>query len=107
MMRNLDKKFLALLVIILTVLALVLTKGKWLVRGGDSSYKSVLLTNKMSYFGKIKNTGADFVTLSDVFYLRLKPVSTGQNVTPSAAGFELVKLGNEIYGPEDTMTINR
>jgi hypothetical protein len=108
-MGNFDKKFLALLVIVLLVSALVLTKGWWPRRGGDSSYKSVLLTNKMSYFGKIKNTGADFVTLRDVFYLRLKPAATGSgSANPAtAASFELVKLGSEIYGPEDSITLNR
>ena len=106
-MRNFNKKFLALPVIILAVLGLVWIKGWWPGRGGDSSYKSVLLTNKMSYFGKIKNTGADFVTLTDVFYLRAKPAGSEQRAAPTTAGFELIKLGIEIYGPEDSMAINR
>lgn len=108
-MRSVDKKFLALLVITLTVLGLVLTKGWWLRRGGDSSYKSVLLTNKMSYFGKIKSMGVDFVILTDVFYLRLRPAGAGSgSVNPAtAASFELAKLGSEIYGPEDSITLNR
>lgn len=107
-MRGIDKKFLALLAIVLLVSALVLAKGWWLGRGGDSSYKSVLLTNKMSYFGKIKNTGADFVTLRDVFYLRLKPATGSGSANPAtASSFELVKLGSEIYGPEDSITLNR
>ena|SRR3989338_531277 len=107
MMARLDKRFLVLLVIILPVLALVLIKVWRPGRGADSSYKSVLLTNKTSYFGKIKNAGADFVTLTDVFYLRLKPAGSGQSVAPTGAGFELAKLGSEIYGPEDAMTVNR
>ncbi len=102
-MRNFDKKFLALLVVILTVSALFLTKGWWRGRGENSSYKSVLLTNKAAYFGKVKNSNADFVTLSDVFYLRLSP----SGAETAGGGLELAKLGSEIFGPEDTMAINR
>lgn len=108
-MKNLNKKFLVLLVIVLLVSALASTKDWWPGRGGDSSYKSVLLTNKASYFGKTKNTSADFVILTDVFYLRLKPASTGSgSANPAAAAeFELAKLGSEIYGPEDSIILNR
>ena len=80
-----------------------------LLGGGTGSYKAVALTNGMSYFGKIKNQNDNFITLTDVFYLRVKASNDPKVATLPASqrNLELVKLGSEIYGPEDAITLNR
>lgn len=80
-----------------------------LLGGGTGSYKAVALTNGMSYFGKVKNQNDNFITLTDVFYLRVKASNDPKVATLPASqrDLELIKLGNEIYGPQDEITLNR
>ena len=62
------------------------------------TYQAVFLDNNQIYFGHLKNTGSDFVTLSDVYYVKVNEGGAGQ----------LVKLGmGEPHGPKDEMIINQ
>lgn len=72
-----------------------------------ASYKAVFLTNGTSFFGRIKKMDANFITLEDVFYLRTKTAPVQATAAASQNQLELVKLGDEIYGPEDVMLLNR
>jgi len=63
-------------------------------------FQAVLLTNGQSFFGKLSHRGGDFYDLRDVYYL----ATTGSG---RSARQTLVKLGNEIQGPEDLIVINR
>lgn len=97
-----------------------------------SSYVAVFLSNKQVYFGRLNHPESDFPTLSDVFYLRVtqtlapgtagsaEDVSVVKNnkdakdkiATPAASQqlknqLTLIKLGNEIHGPTDSIRINR
>lgn len=99
-----------------------------------SGYVAVFLSNKQVYFGKLNNAESAFPTLTDVFYLRvtqtLAPgtagsaqdvsvVKTGKDAkdktaTPAATATQqlknqltLIKLGEEIHGPTDSIRINR
>lgn len=77
------------------------------VRGFSGSYQSATLANGTIYFGQIKRINKSYLVLEDVFYLRtVVPAKGGQTVS-SDNQFELVKLGNELHGPRDRMTINR
>ncbi len=73
-----------------------------------TKYQAVFLTNGQVYFGKIQNPGADYVELNDVFYLEAKENTSIQSAgNSSESDLRLIKLGNEIHGPEDQMLINR
>jgi len=61
-----------------------------------STYQSVFLSNSQTYFGKITKITDSQITLEDIYYLK----SDSPNV-------ELVKLGNELHGPQDKMYIER
>lgn len=71
-------------------------------------YQAVFLSNNQVYFGKISNVNADYVDLTDIYYLQVQ-----QSVQPSDGKSEtnpqvsLAKLGSELHGPEDRMRINR
>lgn len=77
------------------------------------AYWAVFLNNGQTYFGKLDpdNLNGNFITLSEVHYLE----KAAETTTPAAktapqpekSGYSLVRLGNELHGPLDTMIINR
>lgn len=64
-------------------------------------WQAVFLTNNQVYFGKLSNHDSSYVTLTDVYYLR-----TASDLTLSGgSSLNLIKLGGELHGPEDSMYI--
>ncbi len=66
-------------------------------------WQAVFLDNGQVYFGKLKNHNATYVTLSDVFYLRYATDLTDAG----EKNLNLVKLGGELHGPEDTLFVRK
>lgn len=60
-------------------------------------YSAVFLTNGQIYFGKYDESTS---ILTKIYYMQA--VQTEQGQVP-----QLVKLGNELHGPEDEMHINK
>lgn len=85
-------------------------KGFWQSAIKPNQYQAVFLTNGQVYFGKIRAINSGYVNLTNIYYLQAQ-----QAVQPQASGsipqnqpnLSLVKLGNEIHGPEDSMYIER
>jgi|JI8StandDraft_1071087.scaffolds.fasta_scaffold11765_3 hypothetical protein len=72
-----------------------------------NSYQAVFLTNGQVYFGKLVSTRGSY-KLTDVYYLQSKQPVQSQGADAGAEGdMALIKLGNELHGPEDWMLINR
>jgi len=75
---------------------------------GSEGYHAVFLSNKLTYFSKIEESGDGYLKLSDIYYLRvqqqIQPIDPNQQGQPEIT---LIKLGGEIHGPEDTMYVNR
>jgi len=76
-----------------------------------SKYQAVFLTNGQVYFGKVTDANTQTLVLENIYYLRSAgnlQISEDKNstTTPATDNFSLVKLGNEIHGPEDKMSIN-
>jgi hypothetical protein len=111
------KKRTGLILTVVGVLTAVLFIGSivWLVSQGGrtaidkSRYQAIWLTNGQYYFGKLQMLNRDYVRLTDVFYLQDKTAGTNdetkQNTTENQNNLELVKLGNELHGPEDEMIV--
>lgn len=84
----------------------------------ESEYTAVFLTNKQVYFGVLEGYETEPV-LKDVYYLRTQPRlqestspegNTGVQEETNVAGVSdmtLIKLGNELHGPTDSIQINR
>jgi hypothetical protein len=86
-----------------------------------SGYQAVFLTNGQVYFGKVSNPNDQYVKLTSIFYLQTSggsssstnqsdstAASTANSTDPNAqTQLSLVKLGNELHGPADSMSINR
>lgn len=78
----------------------------------SSKYQAVFLSNGQTYFGKVNNPEAVYVSLSDVYYLvQSQPLqsqsdSQNNNQDQSKPEYTLVKLGKELHGPT-SMSINK
>lgn len=73
-----------------------------------NQFQAVFLTNGQVYFGKLANLGHRYVTISDVYYLQVQQNSSLQgasSATTPSSQVSLVKLGNELHGPEDKMYV--
>jgi hypothetical protein len=119
--------------ILLGVLVLlILLVGGWIVmaqpRFDKDAYHAIFLANNQVYFGKIQKGAGPYLELTDIYYLQvrqqLQPIEgeapaegeategeeenakVTEPATPQSR-FTLVKLGNEIHGPVDKMTIHR
>lgn len=108
--------------IIATVVALVvvLAAAAWFMFGrtstasviDNSKYQAVFFTNGQVYFGKLSAVNGEYMRLTNVYYLQNKAESS-EDASPQSASsqdssdVELIKLGNEIHGPEDEMLISK
>jgi hypothetical protein len=82
------------------------TKG---YQGIDSSrYQAIFLTNGQVYFGKLSDNGTDLVDLNDIWYLQVQQGTQSAEALKNATEqgqVSLAKLGNELHGPDDEMSI--
>lgn len=110
--------------IIIAAIVVVLAAGGWsgwsYLRGGapaidGGKYQAVFFTNGQVYFGKLHPINSNYLKLTDIYYLQTQSTGTSgsDSSNPQKASssdqnnVQLVKLGNEIHGPEDEMVIAR
>ena len=108
-------KWLIAAIIVLAVLA-----GGWFAwqklsvdNGIDSGkYQAVFFTNGQVYFGKLTVLNDGHLKLTNVFYVqsqddtKTEKAAEGE-VAANQNNMQLIKMGNEVHGPEDAMIINR
>jgi len=74
-----------------------------------AGWQAVFLSNGQVYFGRITSESERKLVLEEIYYLQvtqqIQPTPEGQE-TQAQQNLSLVKLGNELHGPEDTMRIN-
>ncbi len=74
-------------------------------------YQAVFFTNGQVYFGKLQTLNGDYMKLTDIYYLQTKAAASSDSVqaasTSTATDVQLIKLGNEIHGPDDEMIISK
>ncbi len=94
------------------LLAVLIWGGYALFANKDAEYKpqgrqAVFLTNGQVYFGVVQAKSDQEVILTDIYYLQSdRGVNTGANLE-TQQDIKLIKLGNELHGPEDYMELNR
>ena len=79
-------------------------------------YQAVFLTNGQVYFGKLQNAEGDYLKLTNIYYLQvdssIQAGATQEEQAQAAAAaandsnVQLIKLGNELHGPQDEMQIS-
>lgn len=121
--KSLFKRLLWPLAIVIIVI--VLSVGGWFAwsntRGAatnaidTSKYQAVFFTNGQVYFGKLQLAGGDYMKLTDIYYLQNNQQSATegedannpQQASTDQNNVQLIKLGDEIHGPEDEMMISK
>ena len=76
----------------------------------SAKYQAVFLSSGQVYFGKLTAVDSQYLKLSGVFYIQSQQDAASdedQITTQESTGMQLIKLGEEVHGPEDTMVINR
>lgn len=94
------------------VFAVVSTKGFGLLNKStsNSGWQAVFVDNGQVYFGHLSGQTGQFATLTDIYYLQVDQqtdLQKGKDTTAAQPKITLIKLGNELHGPQDKMTINR
>ena len=98
-------------IIILLIVAGIVWAITQLNRTGVDStkYQGVFLTNGELYIGKFKPLNGKFIELTDVYYLKsatdANAESAQQQTDLNKDNVQLIKFGDEVHGPEDTMII--
>lgn len=117
--KQTNKKWLIIGVVAVIVIALAV--GGWLLlqnkkgstTGIDSGkYQAVFFTNGQTYFGKLSHVDDSYLKLTDIFYLQSQNQPEGDANNPQSeekaqSNVTLIKLGDEIHGPEDEMMIEK
>lgn len=79
-----------------------------------SKYQAVFFTNGQVYFGKLQDFNTQYLKLTDIYYLQTESTTSNtttsnssnpQQTTTNDNNVQLIKLGDEIHGPEDEMVI--
>lgn len=68
-----------------------------------SSYQVVYLTNGQAYFGKLQNTGGEYLVMKDPY--TAQSVAAKQGETQTGATTTLLKVSQQVYGPQDSIAI--
>lgn len=111
-------RLLSIAIVVIVVILLGLVFGSRFDRSVETipgEYQAVFLTNGQVYFGQIMKETSRYTILTDIYYLQMQQGLQSQQLT--ADGEEvateqepqltLIKLGNELHGPSDQMTISR
>lgn len=102
-----------LLVVLLIAAGIFLWSNKSGGMAIDSSkYQAVFFTNGQVYFGKLHAGKDGYMRLTDIFYLQSQQTTPENSGNPQATStdqnnVQLIKLGDEIHGPEDEMIISK
>jgi hypothetical protein len=77
-----------------------------------SKYQAVFFTNGQVYFGKLKPFNNEYMQLTDIYYLQTQTSEKTDSKNPQQTStdqndVQLIKLGDEIHGPEDKMTLSK
>jgi len=114
------RKRVALPIIAIIVLGIVIIAGIFAFTGNksgglaidSSKYQAVFFTNGQVYFGKLQAFNDDYLKLTDIYYLQTQSTDATDSENPQEtstdqANPQLIKLGDEIHGPEDEMVISK
>jgi len=114
------KNLLGIIIAVVVIVAAILAIGLFVPPRGSSissaidngKYQAVFFTNGQVYFGKLTQVNEGYFKLSGVFYLQAKDDAAEtdklqQTTDSSSNAVQLIKLGNEIHGPQDEMVISK
>ena len=116
---GLNKTVLLCTIVVAVTLLISTVLGAWLLSrdngpvtgytGIDTNrYQAVFLTNGQVYFGKLSDNGSELVKLSNIWYLQVQQgQQSADTLKDNQSQITLSKLGNELHGPDDAMSISK
>lgn len=108
--------------IILVTIVIILAAAGWFAWSkmqtvgtaiDSSKYQAVFFTNGQVYFGKLQPFNDGNMKLTDIYYLQSSAADTTkdsknpQETSTDQSNVQLIKLGDEIHGPEDMMILSK
>lgn len=113
-----NKIFKSALIVVLVIALLTLiassisaTKANLAFEPDADNYQAVFLDNGEVYFGNMTESSDKFLVLENIYYLRVTPVlqqgpdGTVAEDPTQQPQINIVKLGEELHGPQDKMVI--
>ncbi len=100
--------FLVMIILIVCFSFIIVKSNQTFVKKTD--WQAVFLNNNQVYFGKVIKENKEVVVLKNIYYLQSAMSlqrSDDKSLQQQGGEFALIKLGNEIHGPEDEMFINK
>lgn len=105
-------------IIFLAAILLLAIIASFIVGGGNSTagqskyvdtkqMQAVFLNGGQVYFGNIKSINDKYLSIDNIYYLRVNQQVQPNGSAASGQDISLVKLGCELHGPEDKMLINQ
>ncbi len=101
-------------VLVALAVLLVLAGAWYMLRGNVAStidggkQQAVFFTNGQVYFGKLRVINNEYMKLTDIYYLQAKTANADNpQQTSNGSDVQLIKLGDEIHGPEDEMVFSK
>jgi flagellar basal body-associated protein FliL len=94
-----------LVIVIGALVALSMLRGE---RPASDRYQAVFLDNGQVFFGKLKNTDGKYLRLEKAFYTKKQDLpadATAEQKAATANNVSLIKVGDEVYGPESNINI--
>ncbi len=109
--RGRKKLWLAVAIALLIVglmICMYLWKGAGMKEPASDRYQAVFMNNGQVFFGKLKNVNGTYLKLERAFYTKKQDVpatATDEQKKAIENNISLVKVGDEVYGPENIMMI--
>lgn len=77
-----------------------------LQRIDTSKYQVVYLVNGQAYFGKLQNTGGDFLVLKSPYIAQsVENTDKDSNTSTGSTQTTILKVTDQVYGPDDSIAI--
>lgn len=83
--------------------SICLKKRLYMPKIDPNVYQTVILEGAQQYFGHLHNIHTKYPYLSDIYYVKVQELNQAD---PEQSKFTLIKMGNELNGPEDTLYLN-
>lgn len=103
--------------IIIALLVIALAAAAWFVLGSkkvdtgidNTKYQAVFLSNGQIYFGKLYTHSDETMRLTDGYFPQAQADASAddEEATDTSGGIQLIRLGDEVYGPENEIFISK
>ncbi len=96
------------LLLVVVILGMMMWRGMGTKMPASDRYQAVFMNNGQVFFGKLKNVQGPYMSLEKAYYTKKQDLpadATDEQKAAVANNVSLVKVGDEVYGPENSMMI--